>query len=717
LIKVIFLGLGLLFAVLTLSRSAELSKNYSSEGTVAMVVYMFLAAAFLLVAAVVHILEQDSKTDRIAEMRTQVNRVSGENASKSNMATELAARLRELATRVEDLSNDFLWKIENIQIEKITNSTQVRANSHFLLGRAGFRIPYISNNSRTGKVLEIKKAWGNIAGCTDDEYVLYLSTTSAVRFYPSSKDALLFNIVWQVFSEPMNDGGHAFLEPKKHQLGERLRAAARKLEEEYSNSELPKSIVVPTVARELKRPMPAAQSSELSELDTPPSEGDSIAGYQLGKRLGGNSGQGTVYQATNIKNGSRTAAIKIFKTPDGKRLPRSQFAAWGEMFVEEAKLASNYPHVPFLLVPQDFGLYPWPWIRYPVLQGKTANGPLESSDWWNLAHDLLAGLAEIHADGRVHLDIKPDNIIIESDCAKILDFGLAAVEGMTNSSFSEALTFGTLPFASPEQLSGVVLRKLTSASDIYSAGITLYHARTGGKSPFVAFTGINNLEDLNSRRQAFLDMRKAVSLDPRYFGNEELELIVRMLQFEPGERITAAEGLNLIASKVDVEAKTHLIEEALLSVYEHKATERIQENEAGNQYQMDGPFKSWSIFENELQRILNSARPRYVVVNFMSAKGKLLNYVQAYFDYDGWRLEVSKPSGSSKDEKAAQSQKLMDLGWEAPSKEVPNFGRSIKTASSVELTNFCVDAFEQAFNLNVSNVSEIVINTQGEGHY
>ena len=94
-----------------------------------------------------------------------------------------------------------------------------------------------------------------------------------------------------------------------------------------------------------------------------------------------------------------------------------------------------------------------------------------------------------------------------------------------------------------------------------------------------------------------------------------------------------------------------------------------------------------------------------------------MNYVQAYFDYDGWRLEVSMPAGSSKDEKATQSQKLVDLGWEAPSKDVPNFGRSIKSASSVELTNFCLDAFEQAFNLNVYNVSAIVINTQGEGHY
>ena len=102
-ITVIFLGLGLLFALLTFSKSAELSRGYSSEGTVTMVVYMFLAAVFLLVSAVTHILAQDSKTDRIAKMRRKVTRLNGENASESHVATELAAKLRELATNVEDL--------------------------------------------------------------------------------------------------------------------------------------------------------------------------------------------------------------------------------------------------------------------------------------------------------------------------------------------------------------------------------------------------------------------------------------------------------------------------------------------------------------------------------------------------------------------------------------------------------------------------------------
>jgi len=717
LITVIFLGLGLLFALLTFSKSAELSRDYSSEGTVTMVVYMFLAAAFLLVSAVAHILAQDSNADRSAKMRKQETRLNGENASESHVATELAAKLRALAADIEDPSNELIWQTKNIQMEKITNSTRVQAMSHLYIGRSGFKIFYRSNNSRTGKIQEINKQWRNIAGCTDDEYVLYLSTTSAVRFYPPAKDALYFNVVWQVFSEPMNHEGYAFLEPKKYLLGEKLRAAARKIEEEYSHSALPKSMALPPVLKQPKSAVPVVESSDSSEYMNPPSEGDLFGRYELVKRLGEKSGQGAVYQAKLIETGAITSAIKVLLRPKGKRLSQTEFAAMAEDFVLEAKLAANYPHVPFLLVPEDYGLYPWPWIRYPLLRGKTAKGPLESSEWWNLAHDLLAGLVELHADGRVHLDIKPDNVMIEGDLAKILDFGLAGVEGVTESSRSQASSGLTPPFASPEQLRMTPQKKLTSASDIYSAGVTLYYARTGGKFPFEVFLENLDRDDPHSVHKAFLESRKTMVIDRRYFEKGELDLIENMLQFDPAQRITAFEGLSAVAAKVDLEAKTKLIEEALLSVYKHKASEKINEKEASNEYEITGPFKSWSVFENELQRILNSTRPRFVVVNFLNAKGKLLSYVQAYFDYDGWRLEVSKPAGSSKDEKAAQSQKLIDLRWEAPSKDVPNFSRSVKSASSVELTNFCVDAFEQAFNLSVKNVSAIVINTQGEGHY
>ncbi len=388
-----------------------------------------------------------------------------------------------------------------------------------------------------------------------------------------------------------------------------------------------------------------------------------------------------------------------------------------EDFVKEAKLAANYPHVPFLVVPEDYGLHPWPWIRYPLLKGKTANGPLQTTEWWNLAHDILAGLAELHADGRVHLDIKPDNIMIEGDLARILDFGLAGVEGMTESSKSNASSGLTLLFASPEQLRLTPQKDLGSASDIFSAGVTLYAARTGGEVPFRKLPDSMGREDFHSIRKAILESRQALALDDRHFESDQLELLTKMLEFEPAKRISAYEALSMVASKVDTEAKTKLIEEALLAVYAHKASEKIQENEASNVYEIAGPFKSWSVFENELQKVLNLARPRFVVVDFMNAKGKLLNYVQAYFDYDGWRLEVSRPAGLTKDQKAAQSQRLIDLGWEAPSKDVPNFGRSIKSGSSVELTNACVDAFERALNLEATNVSTIIFNTQGEGHY
>ncbi len=297
-LKVVLISVGVIFALLTLATSASLSRSWSSQGTLAMFIYMLLAGAFLLAGYLKHEFDkEDTKVKGLNKAASRAKQVTSDAENNAKIAQDLAMRLRELASNVEDLSINTLLKIENIQIEKVTSSTRVRANSHLLLSRSGFRIPYISNNSRTGKILEIKKAWTNIAGCTKDDYVLYLSTTSAIYFYPSAKESLYFNIVWQAFADAMNDGGHAFLEPKKHQIGERLRAAARLIQEEYSQSRMPLRIKLPEVTNVLKAAVPVPEVHGPFEFSKPPTEGDVIGKYQLAKRLGGQSGQGAVYKA------------------------------------------------------------------------------------------------------------------------------------------------------------------------------------------------------------------------------------------------------------------------------------------------------------------------------------------------------------------------------------------------------------------------------------
>jgi serine/threonine-protein kinase len=104
-------------------------------------------------------------------------------------------------------------------------------------------------------------------------------------------------------------------------------------------------------------------------------------------------------------------------------------------------------------------------------------GPLAESDIVRIARDVVAGLAFAHARGVIHRDLKPDNVLLQSDGRAVLsDFGVArAVSGY--SAFTGVnMTIGTPQYLSPEQAQG---RRLDPRADLYSLGITLYKAAIG----------------------------------------------------------------------------------------------------------------------------------------------------------------------------------------------------------------------------------------------
>ncbi|HSO66140.1 MAG TPA: Stk1 family PASTA domain-containing Ser/Thr kinase [Ornithinibacter sp.] len=110
-------------------------------------------------------------------------------------------------------------------------------------------------------------------------------------------------------------------------------------------------------------------------------------------------------------------------------------------------------------------------------------GPLSPRAALDLLEPLLLALAEAHAKGLIHRDVKPENVIInDNGTVKVADFGLArAVSSQTVTSTS-GLLLGTVAYLSPEQ----VERGIADArSDVYAAGLVLFEMLTGGK----AFTG------------------------------------------------------------------------------------------------------------------------------------------------------------------------------------------------------------------------------------
>ena len=117
-----------------------------------------------------------------------------------------------------------------------------------------------------------------------------------------------------------------------------------------------------------------------------------------------------------------------------------------------------------------------------------ARGPIPEADLCRIGRGVAEALAAAHEKEIVHRDIKPDNIIVNGNRVKVLDFGIAKQLGDQASSSTSPTAFmtqqgmiiGTVQYMSPEQALG---KPLDFRTDIFSLGVVLYEAATG-RLPF-----------------------------------------------------------------------------------------------------------------------------------------------------------------------------------------------------------------------------------------
>jgi hypothetical protein len=156
-------------------------------------------------------------------------------------------------------------------------------------------------------------------------------------------------------------------------------------------------------------------------------------------------------------------------------------------------------------------------------------GALSGGDLTRLS-GVADGLAHAHERGVIHRDIKPHNILLdENGRPKLADFGIARALDATYATRTGSY-LGTALYSSPEQLQG---HKITPKSDVYSLGVTLYHAATG-QTPFIGSPIEVANQHISKEPTSPRELNDAVSpsLDA---------LILDCLRKEPDSRPTADE--------------------------------------------------------------------------------------------------------------------------------------------------------------------------------
>ena len=213
------------------------------------------------------------------------------------------------------------------------------------------------------------------------------------------------------------------------------------------------------------------------------SVGTEFAGYRITGVIG-RGGMSIVYSAEHMRLG-RPAALKVLSpllaADEGFR----------SRFTRESQLAAGLDH-PSIVAIYDAGeadgqLY----IAMRLVRGDDLGsllereGPLSFARAFSIVEQIGGALDHAHAQGLIHRDVKPANILVErpSERAYLSDFGVVketSSRGLTKTGFF----LGTFEYAAPEQIEG---REVDGRTDVYALGCVLYETLTA-EAPFAAQT-------------------------------------------------------------------------------------------------------------------------------------------------------------------------------------------------------------------------------------
>jgi serine/threonine-protein kinase len=173
------------------------------------------------------------------------------------------------------------------------------------------------------------------------------------------------------------------------------------------------------------------------------------------------------------------------------------------------------------------------WIPEGSLAQRLEAGPLPVDEVVRVAEQVLEVLAYLHEHGVVHRDVKPSNLLVDSDGrVRLADLGLARPLDDDRGLTKTLAAVGTPAYMSPEQIRGA---PPTPAADLYGLGVTLYQLVTGA----LPFSGTSEYDVANKHlTEAAGDPRKAQPRCPAWLAG----FILRLLEKTPRDRFRSATG-------------------------------------------------------------------------------------------------------------------------------------------------------------------------------
>ena len=260
------------------------------------------------------------------------------------------------------------------------------------------------------------------------------------------------------------------------------------------------------------------------------------ADYQLLGILG-KGGMGLVYKARQ-KRADRMVALKVIRPEKLSGISAGSRDRAIERFRAEAQAAGRLQHDNLVTV-YDVGesdgchYFSMQFVDGQCLADMIREGPIEERQAARYMEPVCRAVHYAHEQGILHRDIKPHNILIESETQRprIADFGLAKIIDADMEMTRAGESMGTPPYMPPEQFGDAA--KVTAAADVYGLGATLYQLLSG-RPPFQASTAVTT-------------MRQVLECDPVRLQelnaavDKDLETIcMRCLEKEPQRRYATA---------------------------------------------------------------------------------------------------------------------------------------------------------------------------------